>query len=175
VRRASDIVMETPHIYRYLRDFMDRESRVGVASPKVLNVDGTIQGLNKRYPTVLDLFLRRFLPRILRPAFQKRLDYHEMRDVGYDDDCDVPFLSGAFMFCRTDLLRVLGGFNPQYSMFFDDVDLCRRVQRTHRTVYCHEVRIVHFWRRIAHKKWTETFRHGRMAYRYFREWGFRWY
>ncbi len=167
----TDMTIE-PATFRILTRFMDEHPEVGIVSPKILNEDRTIQGLNKRYPTVLDLSLRRILPASLRPLFRDRLDYYEMRDVGYNHVYDVPFLSGAFMFCRTDLLRVLGGFDPEYFLYFEDVDLCRRVQRTHRTVYCPEVAVIHFWQRAAHKNWRYTYYFIKSAIRYFGQWGY---
>ena len=167
----SDMKVE-PNVFFCLRDYMDQNCDVGVISPKILNEDGTIQGLNKRYPTLLDLFLRRFLPKPLQRLFRRRLDYYEMRDIGYDHICDVPFLSGAFMFCRTDLLKSLGGFDPKYFLYFEDVDLCRRVQRTHRTVYSPHVSVTHFWQRSAHRNWTYTYFFIKSALRYFSEWGY---
>jgi GT2 family glycosyltransferase len=168
----SDITVEVNLLIR-LCDFMDQHPDIGIVSPKILNADGTIQGLNKRYPTLLDLFLRRFVPKIIQRLFQKRLDYYEMKDVGYEHICDVPFLSGAFMFCRTELLKSLGGFDPKFFLYFEDVDLCRRVQQSHRTVYFPTVSATHFWERSAHKKWVFTSYFIRSAFRYFRKWGYK--
>ncbi len=170
----SDMTVE-PEVFLRLRDYMNRHADAGIVSPRVLNDDGTIQGLNKRYPTVLDLSLRRFLPKRFRSLVQRRLDYYEMRDIGYEEICDVPFLSGAFMFCRTDLLRSLGGFDVGYFLYFEDVDLCRRVQRTHRTVYYPHVSVTHFWERSAHANWLYTYYFIRSAARYFTRWGYRLY
>jgi GT2 family glycosyltransferase len=168
----SDMNLDTD-VFVVLRDFMNEHADVGIVSPKILNGDGSIQGLNKRYPTIFDLFLRRFLPQSLRHFFQRRLDYYEMRDIGYNHIYDVPFLSGAFMFCRTDLLKLLGGFDSGYFLYFEDVDLCRRVQRTHRTVYCPHVCVRHFWERSAHNNWVYTFYFIKSAFRYFGRWGYR--
>ncbi len=168
----SDLTV-APNTLTVLRDYIDQHPDVGIVAPKVLNEDGTIQGLNKRYPTLLDLLLRRFLPRHFHRLFRSRLDYYEMRDVGYDHTYDVPFLSGAFMFCRTDLLKSLGGFDTGYFLYFEDADLCRRVQQTHRTVYCPDVSVVHFWERSAHKDWRYTAHFLKSAMRYFGRWGYR--
>ncbi|MFH0984192.1 MAG: glycosyltransferase family 2 protein [Candidatus Omnitrophota bacterium] len=166
----ADMTVEVD-VFSVLRDYMNRHSEAGMVAPKILNPDGTIQGLIKRYPTVWDLFLRRCLPRSLRSCFRQRMDHYEMRDVGYDRECDVPFLSGAFMFCRTDVLRSLGGFDPGYFLYFEDADLCRRVQRTHRTMYLPEAKVFHFWQRSAHKKLIFTWYFVRSAARYFWKWG----
>jgi GT2 family glycosyltransferase len=156
-----------------LFSFMETNPEVGVSCPKVLNPDGSIQGLNKRLPTIWDLFLRRFMPRRLRGLFRKRLEYYEMRDVGYESSYDVPFVSGAFMFARTSVLRKLGGFDRRYFLYFEDADLCRRVQQTHRTVYWPEAVVTHFWARSAHRSWRYTAYGLRSAVRYFWTWGLR--
>ena len=168
----SDMTVE-PGVFAGLKRFMDGHPDAGIVSPRVLNEDGTIQGLNKRYPTVLDLSLRRFAPRQLGRWVQPRLDRYEMRDVGYGRVCEVPFLSGAFMFCRTDLLKALGGFDPRYFLYFEDVDLCRRVQKTHRTVYYPHVSVTHYWQRSAHSDWSYSLHFFRSALRYFSRWGVR--
>lgn len=166
----SDMTVE-PGVFAELKRFMDEHPDVGIVSPRVLNEDGSIQGLNKRYPTVLDLSLRRFAPRRLQRWVQPRLNYYEMRDVGYEQVCEVPFLSGAFMFCRTGLLKALGGFDPRYFLYFEDVDLCRRVQRTHRTVYYPDATVIHHWQRSAHSDWRYSLHFFRSAARYFGVWG----
>ena len=155
--------------------FIDKHEDIGVVSPNILNEDGTVQGLNKRYPTITDLFIRRFIPRYFSefPIVRKRLDYYEMRDIGYDHIYDVPCLSGSFMFCRTDLLRKLRGFDPKYFLYFEDFDLCRRVQKTHRTVYNPCASVIHFWKRGAHFNWVFTYYFIRSAFLYFNRWGYK--
>lgn len=166
----SDMTV-APDVFVVLRDYMDSHPDVGIVAPKILNPDGTIQGLIKRYPTLWDLLLRRFLPVRLRPHFRRRLDYYEMHDVGYDHECEVPFLSGSFMFCRSDVLQRLGGFDPRYFLYFEDVDLCRRVQQTHRTVHYPATAVTHYWQRAAHKNWKFSWIFIQSAWRYFNRWG----
>jgi GT2 family glycosyltransferase len=168
----SDMTVEID-VFRALKQYMETNPDIGIISPKVFNSDGTIQGLNKRYPTLIDLFLRRFIPRPLKGYFQRRLDYYEMRNIGYDRIYDVEFLSGAFMFCRTDLLKSVGGFDSRYFLYFEDADLCRRVQKTHRTVYYPYVSVTHFWERSAHKNLAYTYHFIKSAYRYFSRWRYR--
>jgi len=167
----TDMTVER-NIFVALRDYMDQHPDVGMVAPKILNEDGTIQGLNKRYPTLLDLFLRRFTPPSLQFLVKRRLDHYEMRDVGYDHSYEVPFMSGCFMFCRTDLLKSLGGFDEGFFIYFEDVDLCRKVQKTHRTTYYSEVQAVHLWKRTSYKNREYTAHFLRSAYRYFGRWGY---
>jgi GT2 family glycosyltransferase len=158
---------------RTLFDFMGAQKDVGIVTARVVGRDGEIQGLNKRFPTVLDLSLRRFAPPRLAALFRSRLDRYEMRDLGYDVVCDVEFISGAFMWCRTALLRALHGFDTRYFLYFEDVDLCRRVQRSHRTVYLPQVRVIHDWGRASHRDAWHAWQFVRSATIYFRTWGLR--
>lgn len=169
----ADLVVNSPDLFAALGAHMDRHPDIGILGVKVLNRDGTIQGLNKRYPTILDLLLRRYVPPALQPLVQRRLDHYEMRDVGYDRECDLECISGAFMFCRTDLLRSLGGFDPRYFLYFEDVDLCRRVQGTHRTSYYPGASVTHRWHRNSHKSALHTRLFLASAARYFLRWGCR--
>ncbi len=168
----ADMIVD-PACFQILLEYMKQHPAIGIMTAKILNEDGSLQFLNKRYPTCLDLFIRRFFPHALQQMFKKRLDYYEMRDIGYDRIVDVPFVSGAFMLARTALIQKLKGFDERFFMYFEDVDLCRRVQRTHRTVYHPDARIIHRWERAAHKelKWAVVFMTS--AFRYFNKWGYR--
>jgi GT2 family glycosyltransferase len=116
------------------------------------------------------------MPDALKPLFKKRLETYDMRDVGYEHACDVPFVSGAFMFCRTQVLRELGGFDERFFLYFEDADLSRRVQNHgYRTVYIADVSVTHLWERLAHKSWRGTWLFMKSAYQYFCKWGFRWW
>lgn len=168
----SDMTME-PATLVFLRDHLDANPDIGIASPRILNEDGTIQNLNRRYPTVFDLLLRRISPKLLPHLLQQRLNYYEMRDVINSETSDIEVVSGSFMFCRTDLLRLLGGFDTRYFMYFEDVDLSRRVHKTHRTVHCSQVSVTHFWQRSAHRKWIHTCYFFQAAFQYFNHWGYR--
>lgn len=157
---------------RTLADYLDRNEDIGVLCPAVLNEDLTPQHLNKRLPTVLDLFLRRFLPRPLRALFRKRLDHYEMRDVPYDAIVDVPFVSGAFLFCRSEALRRAGGFDPRYFLYFEDVDLSRAVRQAgFRTVCLPAASVVHLWGQAHRRSPFMVLTFVRNGIRYFNKWG----
>ncbi|HBW21906.1 MAG: hypothetical protein A2X28_02090 [Elusimicrobia bacterium GWA2_56_46] len=166
-------MMVSPDTFVALKDYMDSHPDVGAVCPKILNPDGSIQGLNKLNPTVWDLFLRRFMPKVFIKYFKRRMDAHEMRDRDPNSTYDVPSMSGCFMFCRTDLLKKLGGFDEGYFLYFEDFDLSRRIQRTHRTVYYPGAEVTHFWARSAHLKFRYMLYFFRSAFRYFNKWGYK--
>ena len=168
-----DMIVPQQAFHRLL-NFMKAHDGAGIATCKICNLDGTCQYLNKREPALFDLLARRFMPGFLQPIFQKRLDYYEMRDMGYDRVVEVPFISGSFMFARTDLIKAVKGFDEHFFMYFEDVDLCRRLRENAvPLLYCPDVEIIHRWERAAHKslKWTLVF--CMSGLKYYRKWGFK--
>jgi GT2 family glycosyltransferase len=170
-----DIII-SPFAIESLAAFMDDNADVGLVCPKILNPNGSIQRLNKRYPTVLDLFIRRFLPKLLSPLFKRRLDNYEMNDIGYDSVYDIEFTTGCFMFCRTKTLRQIGGFDPRYFLHFEDCDLGRTVQKNgYRTVYFPGATVIHEWGREPHKSYRMAFIMIISLFKYFNKWGWKIY
>lgn len=170
-----DIII-APLAIESLCAFMDTNSDVGLACPKVINPDGSLQHLNKRYPTVIDLFLRRFAPKFLSPCFQKRIDRFEMKDIGYESVTDVEFTTGCFMFCRTSVLKQVGGFDPRYFLHLEDCDLGRMVQKAgYRTVYFPGATVTHEWGREPHKNYRMLFVMVVSMFKYFNKWGWKWW
>ncbi len=168
-----DIIIN-PDTIPLLVQYMDEHPDIGILCPKLTNPDGSLQANNHRYPTVLDLALRRLAPAWLKTRLKKRMDAYLMLDVGYGHMCDVPFVSGAFMFCRTAVLKQVGGFDERYFLYFEDVDLCRKVQAAgYRTVYFPDAQVVHQWERAAYKSWHMSWVMLLSAVKYFNKWGWR--
>ncbi len=47
----------------------------------------------------------------------------------YDESGPTDFVSGCCLLIRADLVRRLGGFDPGYTMYMEDVDLCCRARQ----------------------------------------------
>lgn len=168
-----DIVV-APSTIKTLTEFMDENADIGMVCPKVLNPDGSIQPLNKRYPTVFDLFARRFLPKCLHGLLEKRLSWYETRDIGYEIVHDVEFMTGCFMFCRTDVLKAVNGFDERYFMYFEDCDLGQKFQNAgFRTVYYPHATVMHLWERASHKSVKMAWVLIVNMVRYFNKWGWK--
>ncbi|GAB7027941.1 glycosyltransferase family 2 protein [Geotalea toluenoxydans] len=170
-----DIVV-SPFTIKTLTEFMDNNPDIGMVCPKVLNRDGSIQHLNKRYPTVFDLFARRFLPKRFHVVLEKRLAMYETRDIGYETVHDVEFMTGCFMFCRTSVLKSVGGFDERYFMYFEDCDLGQKFQNVgYRTVYYPHATVTHLWERASHKSIKMMWVLIVNMVRYFNKWGWRFF
>ncbi len=119
-----------------LVDFMDTHLSVGVCSPRLLTQDGAPQAYAFGDDPSFSYLLRRGLKRLLlnRP----------IHDWDVDHTVDVDWVSGACLLLRREALAQVGGLDEQIFMYFEDVDLCRRIrQQGWRVCYVPEIQITH--------------------------------
>ena len=155
-----------------LYDFMEKNPDVGLVMPKVLYPDGKIQYLCKLLPTPLDLFGRRFLNKgPLKKYIEKRNEIYELRFTGYNKIMEVPYLSGCFMFIRTEVLKKVGLFDEKFFMYLEDTDLSRRIHRVAKTIYYPYVHIYHEHQKGSYKNLKLLKIHIESAIKYFNKWG----
>lgn len=155
-----------------LLHFMESNLEVGHVMPKVLYPDGQLQYLCKNNPTPFDLFARRFIPDFLKPIFKRKMDLFEYRDNDYGKIIfDIPYLSGCFMFFRTNTLEKVGLFDEEIFMYIEDADITRRVLQVARTVYYPEATVYHHFEKGSHKSWRLTIYNIQGAIIYFNKWG----
>jgi hypothetical protein len=156
--------------------FLAAHPEVGLVAPAVRGLDGQLQYLCKRYPTVLDLALRGFAPASLRRRFQARMDRYELRDRTGDEVLwDPPIASGCFMLCRRAALERVGGFRPEYFLYFEDFDLSLRLAAVTRLVQVPAVRVVHLGGNAARKGTRHIGLFLRAAAMFFNRHGWQWW
>jgi GT2 family glycosyltransferase len=122
-----------------IHNFMEENYDIGLAMPKVLYPNDEMQYLCKLSPTPFDLILRRFLP--FKKYLERRNQKYELRFADYNEVMDVPYLSGCFMFIRTEVFKEVGIFDERYFMYLEDTDLSRRIHERYRTVYYPEATV----------------------------------
>lgn len=173
-RSRYSLIMNTdvsysPDVIPKLESFLDSNASVGLAAPRILYPDGTLQAVCRLLPTPLNIFLRRFFPRS-RWAAKLDLDY-ELQWWHHDTIANIPFLSGSFLLARTDLLLSLGGFDERFFLYAEDVDLCRRIHQISATAYVPDAVITHQFRRHNRHSLRGTW-HGLVSHvQYFHKWG----
>ena len=157
-----------PSILSDIVDFMNNNSDIGLLMPKIFYPSGEIQYLCKLIPTPFDLIFRRFLP---KRWTQKRTEKFELRSSGYNRVLNVPYLSGCFMFLRTEAIRKVGLFDERFFMYPEDIDLTRRIHRHFRTVFYPDVSIVHFHTQSSYVNARMLIIHIVNMIKYFNKWG----
>ncbi len=124
----------------YLREHPD----VGVAAPRLLNDDGSLQLSCRAFPGYATaLFGRYSLLTRLWPGnpISKR---YLMTGFDHSRAADVDWVSGAaFMFPRATHDQI-GGWDPGFFLFSEDVDFCKRVHEAGlRVVYVPDATVFH--------------------------------
>jgi GT2 family glycosyltransferase len=153
-----------------LFNYMEADAKVGLLMPKVLYPDGTLQPLCKLLPSPVTLFSRRFL-KFNSNLLNRMNHWYEMHFTGYNTVMDVPFLSGCFMFLRTETLEKVGLFDETIFLYTEDTDLTRRIHKHYRTVFFPEATIYHHNQRASYKNVIIMMHHIFSAIRYFNKWG----
>ena len=136
-----------------LIDCLD-DKKVGVAAPAIKNRNGEFQENGRQFPTPLSL-LKKILSRA--KIGHKKINFPIGVDNIYPD-----WVSGAFMVFPHGVYRQIGGFNEKYFLYYEDVDLCARLNRMGlKTVLCPAVSALHDGRYDSHRnikflKWHMT-------------------
>jgi GT2 family glycosyltransferase len=151
--------------------FLENNPNVGLLSPQIHLFDGTCQYFCRRLPTPFDLFARRFIPAKLKPLFKKALDDYILLDRDYSKPMNIPNLPGCFMFTRMSALNEVGGFDENFFMYCEDIDLTRRLHQQYITLYYPELTIKHGLARGSYKFSKLVLYHIKSAIYYFNKWG----
>jgi GT2 family glycosyltransferase len=108
----DDVVLDPDAVRRMVEEAF-REN-AGVVAPKLVSFD------DPEFIVQLGLGVDRFAAPVRRVA---HLEFDQQQ---YDETQEVFAAPGACTLVRSDLFVALGGFDPQISMFGEDVDLCWR-------------------------------------------------
>lgn len=136
---------ELERMIAYLRD----HPAVGVLGPKLVNPDSSLQYTCFNFPTILTPFYRRsFLGKL--PWGRKKLDRYLMSWWDHATNRDVDWLLGACLLMPATALAKVGLFDERFFMYFEDIDLCRRMwEQGYRVVYFADAEIVHYHQRTS--------------------------
>lgn len=164
-----DITIEDQEQIRKMIDYMNKNEKVGMLSPLIVNPDKSIQYLCKTNPTVFDMLIRRVSPNL----FQKRQDRYVLKDTGYNKIMCINYASGCFMVFRTSVFVDINGFDDAYFMYLEDADITRRVNQVSEAIFFPEARVIHAWERGAHKSIKLAIITARSMITYFNKWGWK--
>jgi GT2 family glycosyltransferase len=157
-----------------LVEFLELNETVGLVMPRVFYPDGSPQRLCKRLPAPFDILARRTFPAPLKRLCHRQLALFELSNINTNTVLSVPHLSGCFMLMRRQALMECGLFDERFFLYFEDVDLTRRIHERYETVYYPHVKITHRHEKGSYKSLRLLFYGIRSAVRYFNKWGWVW-
>jgi len=108
--------------------FADARPHCGIAGPRMLNPDGTLQASRRSFPTLGGTIVRRTPLRALFPPlrWQRR---HYLLDAPTDEPLQVDTMLGAFLLMRRTMLDEIGGWDAGYKLYVEDIDLSYRAMK----------------------------------------------
>jgi len=177
----SDIEVR-PGALEALMAFLDSHPGHGAVAPKLLNPDGSLQRACNRFPSLLEPLLESTSLGSIPPGPWLRRR-KRMADFDHEHSRDVAQPPAACLMLRRDEFLAMDGLDPELGLFFNDVDLCRRLwKRGRRIHYLAEAEVLHHQgastrvsdRRGSNVHWfrnrTAYYRkhHGRLAERWLR-------
>ncbi len=132
-----------PDIFDTLHAYMEAHAETGLAAPKILYFDGRLQETCRRYPAWYMPFVQRSFLKQTRfgRAYTERF---QMADYDHAKERSVDWVQGSAMCIRADVWKAMGGFDDRYFMYFEDIDLCRRIRLAgHDIAYLPSTRLQH--------------------------------
>jgi N-acetylglucosaminyl-diphospho-decaprenol L-rhamnosyltransferase len=110
-----------------LRKVLDADPSLGAVGPRITNPDGSLYPSARSFPDLLDAMGHGLLGLVApRNRFSRR---YRLLDWDHEDAANVDWVSGACFLIRREAWDDVGGFDPAYFMYMEDVDLCWRLRR----------------------------------------------
>lgn len=125
--------------------FFGGHSDCALAGCKILNSDGTLQlACRRSFPGPWTSFTK---VTGLSNLFPKSRIFARYNLTYLDENktYEVDAVSGSFMMMRKTVYDNVGGFDEQFFMYGEDLDLCYRIQKAgHKVFYVHSTQVIHY-------------------------------
>jgi GT2 family glycosyltransferase len=122
---------------------MDATPGVGLGGGRLIGRDGSWQPSARMFPTVLSdlIVLSGLAARYPRSRIFGRADRTWANPM---EAAEVDWVPGAFSIIRTKALHAIGSFDPRFFLYYEEVDLCKRIKDSGYSVwYWPDVVVVH--------------------------------
>lgn len=114
---------------KILKDFLDFNQDVGVATAKVLDNNGNYSSSYKQFPHLIKQLFGNSIQRIIS---KNRFPSNKIK---LEKNSEVEVVSGSCMFFRKDIFCSIGGFDTVFFLYCEEEDICKRVWDFGKKVY----------------------------------------
>ncbi len=108
--------------------FMDAHPRCGIAGPRLVEADGSWQLSRRRFPTVAGTLVRRTPLRLVFPPLERQRAHYHL-DERPTEPVEADWMLGGSLLLRRTMLDELGGYDPGFRMYGEEIDLCYRAAK----------------------------------------------
>ena len=114
---------------KILKDFLDFNEDVGLATAKVLDNKGNYSSSYKQFPHLIKQLFGNSIQRIVS---KNRFPSNKIK---LEKNSEVEVVSGSCMFFRRDVFCSIGGFDTVFFLYCEEEDICKRVWNFGKKVY----------------------------------------
>ncbi|MCX6149376.1 MAG: glycosyltransferase [Ignavibacteriales bacterium] len=131
--------------FQKLIEFFNNTPDAGLAGCKIINSDGSLQlACRRSFPGPWTSFCKVTGLSKLFPK-SRLFSRYNLTYLDENKTYEVDAISGAFMMFRREVYEKVGGFDPQFFMYGEDLDLCYRTQKAgYKVYYVHSTQIIHY-------------------------------
>jgi N-acetylglucosaminyl-diphospho-decaprenol L-rhamnosyltransferase len=131
-----------PGATKALTELLDGDGALGIVAPRIETPDGRLYPSARTFPDMVDAAGHAFLHFVWRDnPFSRR---YKMLDWDHSTPGDVDWVAGTYFMARRTAWDAVGGFDEDFFMYLEDVDLCWRLRDAGwRTGYEPAARVVH--------------------------------
>lgn len=146
----SDTIISSLHFFSEIEKLFLSDKSIGIISPKILLENGKIQPDSfGSFPSLKSLFLRK-----------------KSKANSLNEAMAVDWVTGAALAVRKEIFEKIHGFDEKFFMYFEDIDLCKRINDLGLKIYINPtISITHlcgksisnFWQRKKHYYDSQTY------------------
>jgi GT2 family glycosyltransferase len=123
--------------------YLNSDEKIGAVAPQLLNEDMTIQYSCRTLPKYRDMFFELKLLSALFPK-SKFFSRWKMRYFSHNELSEVEQPMAAALMVKKNILVEIGNMDERFVMFFNDVDLCKKIlDNGYKIVYYPGAKVVH--------------------------------
>lgn len=139
----GDIIVKNNSIEKLL-DYIKNNPKVGIVGPQLLSFNETIQPSCFRYYTPLTILYRRtYLGKL--GIGKNHIDRFLMKEFDHKNIKEVDWIQGSAMMTKREAISKIGLMDPNFKMYFEDVDWCRRFwEKGYKVVYNPTSQMYHY-------------------------------
>lgn len=139
----GDIIITEGSVEKLL-NYIKANPEVGMVGPKLLNFNETLQySCFRFYKPMTIIYRRTFFGRF--GFAKKHLDWFLMRDYNHKKAQEVDWLMGSALLVSRKAIDKVGFMDPQFFMYMEDVDWCRRFwENEYKVIYYPESKMYHY-------------------------------
>lgn len=125
--------------------FFEMNPEAGLAGCKILNPDGSLQlACRRSFPGPWTSFCKVTGLSNLFPK-SKLFARYNLTYLNENQSYEVDAVSGSFMMMKKEVYEKVGGFDEEFFMYGEDLDLSYRIKKAgHKVYYVHNTQIIHY-------------------------------